>query len=216
VVPDRPSNERGRKARVALLDAATGLFAERGYAGVSIADVAAAAGTTKPSVLYHFDDKDQLWKACVDRLWGEVNAFYDARRADLPPSRALLEFMLTGFVEAALRWPAYVRIPFIEGASPSWRSDWIVDHYFGAHVTFTDRMIRICQRQGSLPPGDPAHFQSIFTSGINVYVGQAAMWSRAFGRPVDDQAFLLDFVERTLDLTFRSETMDKPAHALIA
>lgn len=208
-LPDRPSNARGRRARGAVLAAATDLFAQRGFAGTSIADIAEAAGVAKPSVLYHFPDKDSLWRAAVDALWAEVNGFYAERwPADLPPSRALLEAALLLFTEAALRWPAYIRIPFIEGASPSWRSDWLVDRHFGAHVRTTHRILAACQRRGLIPPGDLHHHQAVLTSGINLFVAQAAMWSRAFDTPVASRESLREQVRLVLDLTFRSETLD--------
>lgn len=213
----RLPNARGRKARATVMDAATKLFAERGYAGTSIADVAALAAVSKPAILYYFADKDTLWRATVDELWAEVEAFYAERwPTDLSPSRQLIEQALTLFIEAALRWPAYVRIPFIEGAAPSWRSEWLVDKHFRPHVRTTDRIIRACQREGSLPPGDPAHLQSLLTSGINVFVAQSAMWGQAFGRPVDDAGFLAAMVDTTLDLTFRSKTVAKSPEALVA
>jgi TetR/AcrR family transcriptional regulator len=204
------SNVRGRKAREALLAAATRLFAERGYAGVSIADIAAEAKVAKPSVLYHFADKDSLWREAVDRLWAEVDGFYAANRPrDLAPGRAMMEAMLRLFIEAALRWPAYIRIPFIEGATPSWRSEWLADRHFGGHVRTTDRLLRACQRAGAIPPGDPVHYQMMLTSGINVAVAQAAMWSRTFGQDFTDRQFLDVLVDLTLNLTFRSETVYK-------
>ncbi len=206
----RLPNARGRKARASVMEAATNLFAERGYAGVSIADVAAQAQVSKAAILYYFPDKDALWRATVDELWFGVDAFYAERwPTAMRPSRALLQAALTLFIEAALRWPAYVRIPFIEGASPSWRSTWLVEKHFGAHVRITDRIIRACQHQGSLPPGDPIHIHGMLTSTINVFVAQAAMWTQAFGQPVDDPAFLAAMVETTLNLTFRSNTVAK-------
>jgi AcrR family transcriptional regulator len=48
-----------------ILEAARELFAERGYAGTSLADIAAAVGLTKTAVAYHFHPKDRLaaWNA---------------------------------------------------------------------------------------------------------------------------------------------------------
>lgn len=202
----RSGNDRGRRTRTAIISAATALFAERGYAGVSIADIAEGAQATKPAVLYHFGDKDSLWRDCVDTLWAEVDAFYEERWPQgAPPSRAKLERMLDVFIEAALRWPAYIRIPFIEGATASWRSEWLVDHHFGRHVRASDRDFRACQARGILPPGDTAHFQNMMTGALNVYLAQAAMWSRAFGQPVNDPAFLRDYARLALSLIFRAE-----------
>lgn len=205
------SNAKGRKARAALLAAATRLFAERGYSGVSIADIAAEAALAKPSVLYHFADKESLWREAVDTLWAEVDAHYDANWPhDLPAGKAMIEAILRLFIEAALTWPAYVRIPFIEGATPSWRSEWLADQHFGGHTRITDRILRACQHAGALPPGDTIHYQTILTSSINVVVCQAAMWSRAYGRDFTDRAFLDDLVKLTLKLTFRSDEVAMP------
>ncbi|MFI7444131.1 TetR/AcrR family transcriptional regulator [Nonomuraea indica] len=46
--------------RSRILAAARELFAERGYAGTSLADIAAAVGLTKTAVAYHFHPKDRL------------------------------------------------------------------------------------------------------------------------------------------------------------
>lgn len=55
-----------------VLDAAVAVFAERGFHDASMADVAARAGVSKPSVYAHGGSKDELFAACLhqeaDRL----------------------------------------------------------------------------------------------------------------------------------------------------
>src|SRR5579883_1013078 len=51
-----------------ILDIATELFAERGYEGTSMNDVAARVGMRKASLFYHFATKDLLYEAVLDRL----------------------------------------------------------------------------------------------------------------------------------------------------
>jgi AcrR family transcriptional regulator len=46
--------------RTRILAAARELFAKRGYAATSLADIAAAVGLTKTAVAYHFHPKDRL------------------------------------------------------------------------------------------------------------------------------------------------------------
>lgn len=201
--PTRATNVRGRRANAAILESATQLFAERGYMGTSIADVAVASGVAKPSVLYHYPDKDSLWKAVVTALWTEIDAFYDAHfPPGQPASRDRLILLVDLFIKASLRWPAYVRIPFIEGASPSWRSDWLVDQFFGRHVLAVDRLIRALQAKGDIGPGDPAHFQALLSSSVNVFLAQGVMWDRAYGRPLDDEASLRAAVGLALSRVF--------------
>ncbi|MGC0143390.1 TetR/AcrR family transcriptional regulator [Pseudactinotalea sp. Z1732] len=65
------------------------LVAERGYAGTSLAGIAAAAEITKAAVLYHFGSKDAVVQAaldCVlDSLVAEVGeAVAEAEPADRP------------------------------------------------------------------------------------------------------------------------------------
>ena len=51
------------KGRIA--SAARRLFARRGYAGTSMADIAAAAGVSKATVFHHFGNKRGLYQALI-------------------------------------------------------------------------------------------------------------------------------------------------------
>jgi len=56
-------------ARARLIDAAIKLFAEKGYEGTSVRDLASAAGANVAAVSYHFGSKDALYtealRACL-------------------------------------------------------------------------------------------------------------------------------------------------------
>ena len=72
-----------RSAREALiLDAATREFARRGFAGTSLADVAQAAGITKPLVYSYFGRKDDLFVACLARASADLVTEVTTRVAD--------------------------------------------------------------------------------------------------------------------------------------
>lgn len=49
------------------LKAAHELFAERGYAAVTMDEIAAAVGVTKPLLYNYFGNKEQLYIACMER-----------------------------------------------------------------------------------------------------------------------------------------------------
>jgi TetR/AcrR family transcriptional regulator len=70
--------------RRAILEAATELFAERGYAGVSFPDIASAAGTHKTTVRYHFGSKEELYIAVLDEALEQIE-------------RVMADFMSGGF-----------------------------------------------------------------------------------------------------------------------
>ena len=52
--------------RAAILDAAATLFHDRGYAGSSVRDIAAAAGTDPALVIRHFGSKEQLFLDTIE------------------------------------------------------------------------------------------------------------------------------------------------------
>jgi TetR/AcrR family transcriptional regulator, cholesterol catabolism regulator len=69
--------------RTELTRAAARLFAERGYQGTSLADLAEALGVQKPSLYHHIDAKeDLLWEVA----WEGAEAFHAA--LDAVPERA--------------------------------------------------------------------------------------------------------------------------------
>lgn len=56
----------------ALLDTATSTFAEKGYAGTTLADVAATAQVTRGAVYHHFENKQALFRDVFERLEEDV------------------------------------------------------------------------------------------------------------------------------------------------
>ena len=68
-------NLRGRDSettRCAALNAAQRLFAEKGFAGTSMREIASLAGVSQPLIHYHFGSKDGLYSAVKGRLMKEV------------------------------------------------------------------------------------------------------------------------------------------------
>ncbi|HJR40313.1 MAG TPA: TetR/AcrR family transcriptional regulator [Nocardioidaceae bacterium] len=87
--------------REQLIDIARRLFAERGFDGASIEEIAARAEVSKPVVYEHFGGKEGLYAVVVDR---EVLHLLDMMRAALTSGqpRELLEqaaFALLDYIE---------------------------------------------------------------------------------------------------------------------
>ncbi|MGV9541906.1 TetR/AcrR family transcriptional regulator [Nocardia beijingensis] len=82
-----------------ILDIATTEFGERGYAKASVAEIASAAGVSKPLVYAYFGSRDGLHAACVHRAGkGLVDAVAAAQSAHGAHDRALAT--LTGIFRA--------------------------------------------------------------------------------------------------------------------
>jgi TetR/AcrR family transcriptional repressor of nem operon len=68
--PDQPSPSGGARGR--LLEAATAVIREKGYAATSVDELCAKAGVTKGAFFHHFPSKGAVAVAAVDR-WSEVS-----------------------------------------------------------------------------------------------------------------------------------------------
>ena len=64
----RRSKEDALATRSSLLDAAEHVFQAQGVSGTSLADIAAAAGTTRGAIYWHFKDKADLYNAMMERV----------------------------------------------------------------------------------------------------------------------------------------------------
>lgn len=67
---------RGKETRQAILRAAEQVFAERGYVGARMDDVAAEVGIKRASMVYYFRDKRSLYLALLDDLFGGLHQQY--------------------------------------------------------------------------------------------------------------------------------------------
>jgi TetR/AcrR family transcriptional regulator len=103
VTPDdaRPAPPAGRIRRrneAVILAAAERVFAESGFAGASMAQIAAAAGLPKANLHYYFGTKEQLYQAV---LTGILDLWLDATgsfTAGSDPAEAL-----SGYIRAKMR-----------------------------------------------------------------------------------------------------------------
>jgi AcrR family transcriptional regulator len=117
-----------------ILDAAEELFAERGYAGTSIRDIAERLSMTKAALYYHFPGKlDVLaalvepWLLEIDELaaWAETQRPLDRREAlrrmiavlaDPGPTFAILAGDPSATHETAARLDVHARVERLEHA----------------------------------------------------------------------------------------------------
>jgi len=81
-----------------MLDEALRVFAERGYHGASMAEIAAGVGVTKPMVYAYFGSKDELYLRCIDHATERLLAAFDLPQdPDEAPDQALWRRILSYF-----------------------------------------------------------------------------------------------------------------------
>lgn len=63
---------RGEETRLRIIQAAIELFGEHGFVAASTRDIAARAGVNAPALQYYFENKEGVYRACVEHLADEV------------------------------------------------------------------------------------------------------------------------------------------------
>ncbi len=106
----RPHQRDPIATRRALLAAARHEFARKGFAGSRVDEIAARAGVNKQLVYHHFNDKDTLYLAVLERLYEEIRATEnDLHLFGLPPERAIRKLIGFSFDYLAKR-PYFVAL----------------------------------------------------------------------------------------------------------
>lgn len=100
----RPKNADGQRTRQAILDAALELFADKGYFGTSLRDVATAVGVRESALYNYFKSKEALFDALIlahehSKSQRLASLAGDGPIADGP---ALLERVALGSIESLL------------------------------------------------------------------------------------------------------------------
>ena len=80
--------------RLRLLEAAARLFCQQGYNATSIREIVSAAGTTRPTLYYHFGSKEGLIHTLVDPAFADIRSEVD--RLTLSSESASLQLLQLG------------------------------------------------------------------------------------------------------------------------
>ncbi len=135
--------EQRELSRELILTAAINLFAERGFAGVTLDDVALASGAKRNLVLYYFKCKDELWRAAADDVAGRFNA---AVRAKVTQVRDETEAergrnTLGAWLDAFLEEPDLPRFLVREGGVSGPRLQYLIERFEYASVEFSSEAL---------------------------------------------------------------------------
>jgi len=101
---------RGDATRRAILEAAERIFAEAGYAAARLEDVAQAVGIRRPSIVYHFPGKQELYDAVESDIFASMHAFAAERTAGEADAMGRLTALLDAWLDFLVNRPTAARI----------------------------------------------------------------------------------------------------------
>lgn len=152
----KPTRARTAVVKRAVLDAAAKLFAERGFAGATLRDIADTLGMSRPGLYYHFPNKEALLEAIVEEVTlssmkNMQNAAQQALENPLDALRMLLQININWTLEHSTLFRLLDRI---EGELPK--------ELFAKHTeakrTILEQLTEIIDRgvlSGQFRPVDP-------------------------------------------------------------
>ncbi len=113
---DNTGNRRGRRSREEILETASRLMAERGFAATTLSDLSRESGLPRSAVYHHFRSKAGLLSAVMEH--GAYAFFQDMTRAQAHPpagsgARERLRWYLRRTGEVFLAHPDFLRLHLI-------------------------------------------------------------------------------------------------------
>jgi len=171
----------GAQRREQLLDVGRGLFADKGFEGTSVEEIAARAQVSKPVVYEHFGGKEGLYAVVVDR---EVRALLDAIGGALT-TRAHPKVMLERTTIALLDYVETSTDGFriLVRDSPVAQSTGTFASLIGDIATQVEHLLeREFARQGLQPGSAPMYAQMLV--GMVALTGQWWLGSRTPSKDV--------------------------------
>jgi TetR/AcrR family transcriptional regulator len=127
--PSRKKQERTEITRSKLIAAATLIFSEQGYDGMTIRDIENAADVQRGLLTYHFTDKQSLWRAVADEVFGLMGSEFERRRdiAEELSEHERLAFLVRFHVRFHAKHPEVSRMMAQEASQDTWRIRYLVD-----------------------------------------------------------------------------------------
>ena len=185
VAPNRDRQAERREAtRREIIDAAWGIAAEEGLAGLTLRQVAARVGMRAPSLYSHFDSKKAICDAMFEQAWSECLAQYEELWVGLPSDgRQALKTVARSFVGFSVRDLArhqLMNLRTIPGFEPS-------EHAYAPAVAVLEKAHQLFLRHG-LTDEDLDLYVAVISGIIDAQHANdpgGQRWSRLVDRAID-------------------------------
>ncbi len=194
--PDRPRTKAAQReaTTAALIDAARGLFADRGYADVGTEEIVKRAGVTRGALYHHFrGGKEELFRAVLVQISAEtVRGVAEAAASTDDPWEALV-IGSEAFLDACAT-PEVQRIMLVDGPSVLGWDVWRAidsDHGLG----LLEQAVQRAMDSGGMLPASTTAVAHVLAGALD----EAAMVVARADDPVAARAEMGQTVRRLLE-----------------
>jgi len=196
------------ESRAAILKAAVSEFAEHGIAGARTDAIARAAHVNKALLYYYFKDKDALYEAVLDHVFGGLrDRVMPVLDSPLPPRRKMLEYLGTYFdyIAANPRFPRVVQAEWMRSGAGNARMQRVAKEYFRPIFGKLVELLREGIAEGKFRAVNPMDFLPSVAAVIVFYFAAAPVMKTLLRvdplskeRIRERRAFVLDFISAAL------------------
>ena len=171
-----------------LLDAALEVFADCGFEGTSVRELARGLGVSHNLIPQRFGSKERLWYAAIDHGFGRLaRELMNVTEALSGDDLGRLRSMMVRFVEANATRPSLLRIINQDACSPGPRLDYLFDHYIEPVARYGRKLLKELRSRGEVRTDSVALVYFLMTHGAGGALAMPALAQR-FGDRVDPKS----------------------------
>ena len=165
----------GKDTKERILDEALVSFVENGYKGTNLRDFAAGMGLSKSALYNHFESKEAIWNALLDRM----EAYYGERFGSVEnipeiPKNArafyTLVMKMVGFTVHDEKIILTRKLLLTEQFHDDRVKKLATEHFMNGTKAIFQRILEGMMENGSMKKGDPDMLAFAFTSPITVLI----------------------------------------------
>lgn len=174
-------------------------FASKGFDGARLGSIAKNANVANSILSYHFEDKEDLWKQCINHIAEKMMGRFVEMRSyfkDLSGLAALKVFTRQ-FVYFSAEFPEFYNIVIHEMCTRSHRASWLIETVLTpGQLFFLGDQVDSFDGESTFMGYPLANLSSIIIGATNSYFVHAFQMSEVF----DVDVFAKEEVEKHADI----------------
>lgn len=190
--PQRRGRRRANDNRTekSIGEAALRRFADAGFDGSSLRDIAAEAGVDVALVSYRFGSKLDLWKAIVERVGATmVERLRGVAQTETTDAGSALATAMNALIDINCDDDAIPRVLLRDASHDPERAAWVFDHVSRPVLDEFLPLIERAMAEGAVTAPIPALFFLNFAYGLAGHVIRRATLARLAPELADEAAF---------------------------
>lgn len=202
--PGRPQREASSDLKLSLLRASIDLFAIRGFDGVSLSQIAQAAGADKQLARYYFGSKETLWIAAMTHLGESFSKdLIDAIAFEGSTKTDELKALVRAFIDASTRWPQMSRVIVLDGGEESVRGAFITEKLVVPFYQLLKPLIEGAKAEGTISDVSSRTIFFMITHGGSFPMALRSLTNALEGGDIRSAEALKSHADAIIDLLLR-------------